>query len=73
MSQPTIDPNETITIPVPRVLPLGWEIRDTAVVQDVWDAFVKPAQEAGEMQSGEMRCLMAILRAVYAGLEGDRG
>lgn len=35
-------------------------------VQAVWDRYVKPDQEAEVPPSGEMRMLMAILRAVYA-------
>lgn len=57
-----------VTIPVPLVAPVGWELDDPNIVQEVWDAFVKPEQDAGTPQSGEMRCLMAILRAVYKGL-----
>lgn len=60
---------KTITIPVPTVAPMGWEIDDVKLVQEVWDTFVKPDQEAGNVQSGEMRMLMAILRSVAAGLE----
>jgi hypothetical protein len=60
-----------MAIPVPVVAPLGWEVDDPKVVQEVWDTFVKPEQEAGTPQSGEMRVLMAILRAVYEGLSED--
>jgi hypothetical protein len=49
------------------VRPLSWNIARSDV-QDVWDAFVKPLQDSGDPQSIEMRTLMAILRAVYAGL-----
>jgi hypothetical protein len=38
------------------------------MVQEVWDVFVKPAQDADELQSGEMRVLMGILRWTYAEL-----
>lgn len=62
--------SESITIPTPVVAPLGIPITASAV-QEVWDTFVKPDQDAGNLQSAEMRCLMAILRAVYAGLEGE--
>lgn len=58
-----------ITIPVPMVAPMGISINSRAAVQEVWDAFVKPDQEAGNIQSVEMRMLMAILRAVYEGME----
>jgi hypothetical protein len=34
----------------------------------VWDAFVKPEQDAGLPPSVEMRLLMAILRAMHNGL-----
>ncbi len=61
--------DKTLIIPVPLVAPIGWEIDDVKLVQEVWDTFVKPEQEAGNVQSGEMRMLMAILRAVAAGLE----
>lgn len=61
----------TIEIPVPRVAPLMIPLDDPAMVQEVWDVFVKPDQEAGIPQSVEMRMLMAILRAVHAGLSSD--
>ena len=60
--------SRTITIPVPVVAPLGWELDKPQMVQDVWDVFVKPEQDAGVPQSIEMRALMAILRAIYQGL-----
>lgn len=63
----------TITIPVPTVAPMGWEA-NSASVQEVWDTFVKPDQDAGNVQSGEMRVLMAVLRSVYEGmLRAERG
>lgn len=52
---------------VPRVLPLGIEV-DRDAVREVWDTFVKPIQERGDLQSVEDRILMAILRSVYAAL-----
>lgn len=63
MSAPT-----EITIPMPTVAPVGWAIDDPQMIQDVWDVFVKPEQDAGMPQSIEMRKLMAILRAVFHGL-----
>ncbi|MGY4543277.1 hypothetical protein ACVWY0_003210 [Arthrobacter sp. UYNi723] len=60
---------KSLIIPIPLVAPIGWEIDDVKLVQEVWDTFVKPDQEAGNVQSGEMRMLMAILRAVADGLE----
>lgn len=62
------DPDR-LDIPMPRFLPLGLPVDDKGMVQDVWDVFVQPAQERSDPQSGEMRVLMAILRAVYKGLE----
>jgi hypothetical protein len=59
-----------VTMPVPTVAPLGFEVT-APMVQDVWDTFVKPDQDAGGPQSGEMRVLMGILRAVYVGLGGE--
>lgn len=56
-----------IAIPLPLVRPFGTQITAGAV-QDVWDAYVKPDQDSGNPPSVEMRCLMAILRAVYAGM-----
>ena len=56
-------------IPTPMVAPLGVAVNKAVFVQEVWDAFIKPRQESGEKQSNEERVLMAILRAVYAGLE----
>lgn len=62
--------DKTITIPVPLVAPSGFEVNDPAMVEDVWDTFVKPTQsDDAPPQSAEMRVLMAILRAVHAGLE----
>ena len=64
--------DKTITIPVPLVAPFGFEVNDPAMVEDVWDTFVKPAQsDDAPPQSAEMRVLMAILRAVHAGLEAN--
>jgi hypothetical protein len=58
---------DSIVIPVPLMapflLPLG-----AGAVQEVWDAFVRPDQDARMPQSIEMRALMAILRAVYQGM-----
>lgn len=59
---------KTVVIPVPVVLPLGQEV-DASAVKMVWDEFIKPGQAAGNPQSVEERYLMAILRAVNAGLE----
>lgn len=72
MTEPEDRVLDYIQIPVPIVAPVGWELTDPAIVQEVWDTFVKPDQEAGIPQSGEMRCLMAILRAVHKGLEDRR-
>lgn len=58
---------ETFNCPVPEVRPFGVKVQ-AKHVQDVWDAFVRPVQEGDLPQSVEMRCLMAILRAVYSGL-----
>lgn len=50
--------NKKIEIPEPTVAPLGVEItRDE--VREVWDTFVKPDQDAGNVQSIEMRILTA--------------
>lgn len=57
---------EKIVIPMPKVPPMGIPITQ-GMVEDVWDVFVKE-QEQGLPPSGEMRCLMAVLRAVYQGL-----
>lgn len=58
----------TVEIPMPVVAPLGIEVTPSGV-QAVWDTFVKPQQDRGEIQSIEDRTLMAILRAVHAGLD----
>jgi hypothetical protein len=63
-----VSAQRTITIPVPIVAPTGSELDKPEYVQEVWDAFVKPEQDAEIPQSVEMRLLMAILRAVHAGL-----
>lgn len=60
-----------VLIPVPLVAPLGQEV-DAAGVQMVWDTFVKPGQDRGDLQSIEDRYLMAILRAAFAGLSAER-
>jgi hypothetical protein len=60
--------HRTITIPVPELAPFGLPITNPNAVQDVWDTFVKPGQDAQVPQSVEMRALMAILRAVHQGL-----
>jgi hypothetical protein len=58
-----------LKIPVPLVAPMGWEVDDYKMIQDVWDAFVKPSQsDNAPPQSAEMRVLMAVLRAVHQGL-----
>jgi hypothetical protein len=61
--------NETVTIPVPKLAPFDVPLTDPETVQEVWDTFVKPDQDAGIVQSIEMRALMAILRAVHKGLQ----
>lgn len=62
--------SDQIIIPRPTIRPLGIPV-DRDAVQEVWDAFVKPEQEAGLPQSVEMRTLMAILRAVAVGVRED--
>jgi hypothetical protein len=66
-AQPS-EPVAQMTIPVPVVAPFGSLIDKPEYVQEVWDAFVKPDQDAGVPQSAEMHLLMAILRAVHKGL-----
>lgn len=58
-----------IAIPVPRMAPFGDRVIDPSAIQEIWDAFVKPDQERQVPQSIEMRLLMAVLRAVYEGME----
>lgn len=36
-------------------------------VQHIWERYIKPGQDAEEVQSGETRVLMAILRAYWKG------
>ena len=67
MTTPT-PPEPRIPIPVPRLAPFGLALYRPESVQEVWDAFVKPEQDAMMPQSIEMRALMAILRAVYQGM-----
>lgn len=62
---------KSIEIPLPIVNPIGQEVSRSGV-QMVWNEFVKADQESGNPQSIEMRYLMAILRAVYAGLPEER-
>ena len=61
-----------IIMPVPTVAPFGTEFTPE-YAQEVWDAFVKPDQEAGIPQSVEMRMLMALLRAFAQGAVLDKG
>jgi len=61
--------SNTFTAPIPQVAPMGFEVTP-GMVQDVWDTFVKPHQDSGDVQSAEMRVLMAILRSTYEGLGG---
>jgi hypothetical protein len=68
VTEPVDDAPATITIPTPRIAPFNLPITSRETIQEVWDEFVKPDQEAGILQSIEMRALMAILRAVYQGL-----
>ena len=66
---------ETVAIALPLVRPLAMPVDKPEYVTEVWDAFVKPEQDAEIPPSVEMRMLMAILRSVYDGLamnpEGD--
>lgn len=63
------DERKYIEIPMPVVAPTGWEVDTPSMVEEVWDAFVKPSQsDDAPPQSVEMRMLMAILRSVYDGL-----
>jgi hypothetical protein len=55
-----------IDMPVPIAAPLGVEVLPEHA-REVWDAFVKPDQDADVSQSDEMRMLMAILRAFHQG------
>lgn len=48
----------------PTGAPFGFEIT-AHDVQDVWDTFIKPGQENGDLQSAETRVLMGILREAY--------
>lgn len=60
----------TVTIPVPLVAPMGWELTDPEIVEGLWETFVKPSQsDDAPPQSIELRCLMAILRSVHKGLQ----
>ena len=62
-------PHPTFPLPQPLIAPLGVKITP-AMVQEVWDTFVKPTQSNdAPPQSIEMRALMGILRAVHAALE----
>lgn len=63
---------DTYIIHTPRILPLGVPV-DRATLQSVWDAFVTPSQDSGEVQSIEMRALMASLRELYRALPEREG
>lgn len=56
---------KTLRIPVPMVRPFDVPI-SASDVQAVWAAYVTADQDGA--QSVEMRTLMAILRAVHAGM-----
>lgn len=67
MTENTTGP--TFPLPQPLMAPFGTEITP-AMIQDVWDTFVKPSQsDDAPPQSAEMRALMGILRAVHAALD----
>lgn len=63
-----VEGKKYISIPVPQVAPLGWEVEDPEMIKGIWDTFVQPDIDAQVPQSVEMRVLMAVLRAVYEGL-----
>lgn len=64
--------SNTFECPIPIVAPLGQEV-DSKAVREVWDTYIRPGQERGDVQSIEERLLMSILRAVYAGLTRHEG
>ena len=66
-----MDFEKTITIPIPIISPMGLEITEASTIEEIWDAFINPTQEEELPPSVEMRCLMAVLRAVYAGLDPE--
>lgn len=49
---------------VPKVLPFGI-LATPGAIEDVWDTFVGPDQEAENPPSTEMRILMAVLREAF--------
>jgi hypothetical protein len=61
----------TVAIAIPIVRPLAMPLDKPEYVTEVWNAFVKPEQDAEIPPSVEMRLLMAILRSVYDGLAMD--
>lgn len=69
--QPTPIPvTDNLLIPWPTVRPFGQPV--TAESMDmVWNEFVVKPQADEHIQSIEERYLMAILRAVYAGMHGQ--
>lgn len=60
--------SEFLIIPMPKVLPLGVPANRDAL-QMVWDSYVQPTQDEELPPSTELRILMAVLRAVYEGLD----
>lgn len=62
----------SITIPVPLLAPLGIELDNVSAVNEVWDAIVRPQQEAREPQSTEDRMLMSFLRALHRGMSEEK-
>jgi len=62
--------SKEIIIPVPEDRATARPI-DATGLQQVWDTFVKPEQLKDAPHPVEMRMLMGILRAVFAGLEAD--
>lgn len=59
------------TIPGIYVAPLGIQITNPEAIHDIWDVYIKPSQERGDLQSIEERMLMAVLRSVHAGLDTE--
>lgn len=72
MTAPTPIPvAESLVIPWPTARPLNVTI-SASDVHEAWETLIEPLAAEGP-QSGELRCLMGVIRAVYDGMHGLTG
>lgn len=59
-----------LTIRLPEVPPLGWEMT-RLTVDDMWNLFVAPSIHEDGFLTPELRALAALLRSVWQALPDD--